>query len=273
MQYDRGCYAYVLDSERPRFEVPLTKQLQGDPMLKPKILLVDDVKVFLEVQKEFLRPSPVRVLTAKTGVEAMETVRNERPDLVVMDVKMPEMDGITCCAAIKGDPSLRSTKVVLFSSDGSHEIVESARRAGCDRFLQKPVFGRDFLNMARTFIPVIERRRPRIPCRVPVTVQADGAIFEGVSRDIGMNGIYVATEGVVEPGIEVVASFRLPTNTYAMTMARGRVAWINPSGKLQNPELPAGFGIEFREITGEGLSHLRFCELTEFVNRHAVADS
>lgn len=242
-------------------------------MLKPKILLVDDVKVFLEVQKEFLRPSPVRVMTAKNGVEALGLVREERPDLVVMDVEMPEMDGITCCAEIKGDPVLSSTPVILLSSNGSHDVIESSRRAGCDKFLQKPVFGRDFLNMAHSFLPIIERRRPRVPCRVPVTVQVEGAIIEGVSRDIGMNGLFVASEGKVEQWSEVVTSFTLPTNSYALTVARGRVAWTNSPREPQRSDLPTGFGIEFREITGEGVSHLRFCELTEFVNGRLAPES
>jgi CheY-like chemotaxis protein len=236
----------------------------------PKILLVDDVKVFLEIQKEFLRLSPVQVLMAKNGAEALEVARKEKPDLVVMDVEMPEMDGITCCNAIKKDAQLQSIPVVLISSDGSQEITESSYRAGCEKFLKKPVFGREFLNMAYSFIPVVERRRPRVPCNVPVTVQIDGRTFDGITRDIGMNGLYVASDVEVEQGDEVVTSFRLPTNTYAVTVARGRVAWTNVPGPAQRIDLPAGFGVEFREITGEGVSHLRFCELTEFVNGYPV---
>ncbi|HEX8960912.1 MAG TPA: response regulator [Geobacteraceae bacterium] len=241
-------------------------------MFKAKILLVDDVKVFMDVQKEFLRPSPVQVLMAKSGTEALETVRKERPGLVVMDVKMPEMDGITCCRAIKEDAELCSVRVVLTSSDGGHEIVDASDGAGCDRFMQKPVFGREFLNMVHSFLPVIERRRPRVACRVPVTVQVDGRTIEGITRDIGMNGLYIVSEDEVEAGSDVVASFRLPTSSYAVTVARGRVAWTNPPGTVQRGDLPAGFGVEFREITGEGVSHLRFCELTEFINDRAVSE-
>lgn len=241
-------------------------------MRKAKILLVDDVKVFLEVQKEFLKPSPVQVLTAKNGSEALEIARNERPDLVVMDVEMPEMDGIECCAAIKNDPVLGSTPVILLSSTSCQDVVESSYKAGCDKFLQKPVYGREFLNLAHSFLPVVERRRPRVPCRVPVALQCEGVTFQGMTRDIGMNGVYVASEAKVEQGSEIVASFRLPTNAYAMTVARGRVAWVNHAREQIRTDLPAGFGVEFREITGEGVSHLRFCELTEFVNSYKPSE-
>lgn len=241
-------------------------------MFKAKILLVDDVKVFLEVQKEFLRPSPVKVLMAKNGAAALEVVRKEKPDLVVMNVEMPVMDGITCCRLIKGDAQLRSIPVILISSDGSQEVADASHRAGCEMFLKKPVFGREFLNMAHAFVPAVERRRPRVPCRVPVTVQVDGRTFEGITWEIGMNGLYVVAEGDVAQGSDVVTSFRLPTNTYAVTVARGRVAWTNPPDALSPTALPAGFGVEFREITGEGVSHLRYCELTEFVNGYVVPE-
>ncbi len=234
-------------------------------MFKAKILLVDDVKVFLDIQKEYLRPSPVRILTAKNGAEALETARHEKPDLVVMDVQLPEMDGIECCAAIKGDPVLGATPVILLSSNGNPEVIESSLQAGCTRFLQKPVLARTFLNVAHSILPMIERRRPRVLCRVPVTVETSGVVVEGTSCDVSMNGMYVATGREVAPGSEVVVSFRLPTNSEAMTVIRGRVAWAYPP-EQQVLARPAGFGVEFREIVGAGVSQLRFYELSDFIH-------
>lgn len=236
-----------------------------------KILLVDDVKVFLEVQKEFLRPSPVRVLTASNGAEALESAREEKPDLVVMDVEMPVMDGITCCAAIKEDPCLSSTPVILLSSNGSHEVIESSQKARCDSFLHKPLFGRDFLNIVHSFLPIIERRRPRVPCRVPVTVQVGRAVFQSISRTISLSGICLETDREVELESETTVSFKLPNSASDKTVAWGRVAWVNPPRNPQSPDLPSGFAVEFREIIGEGESHLRLSELSEFINCRVLA--
>jgi len=234
-------------------------------MFKAKILLVDDVKVFLDIQKEYLRPSPVRILTAKNGAEALETARYEKPDLVVMDVQLPEMDGLECCAAIKGDPLLSATPVILLSSNGNPELVEACLQAGCTRFLQKPVLARTFLDEAHAILPMIERRRPRVLCRVPVTVEADGLVVEATSCDVSMNGMYVATGRKVASGSEAVVSFRLPTSSEAMTVIRGQVAWAYPP-EQQVLARPAGFGVEFREIVGAGVSQLRFYELSDFIH-------
>ena len=69
-----------------------------------KILLVDDVKLLLEVQKKYLSASLIQILTACDGHEALEVAGKERPDLIIMDNYMPRMDGITCCRLIKQKP-------------------------------------------------------------------------------------------------------------------------------------------------------------------------
>ena len=239
-------------------------------MSKATILLVDEVKILLEVLKEFLRLSPVRVITGN-GAEALEIARRERPDLIVMDVNMPVKDGLTHCAVIKGDHNLKSTPVIMLSASADPAIREMCRRAGCDGFLTKPVLGRSFLNLLHSFLPVVERSKTRVPCSTPVTVKLGGAVLSGVSRDIGMGGLYVEANGNVSIDDEVVVSFRVPVNTYALTVVRGRVAWINRKPATRGEMFAEGFGVEFQEILGEGLNRLRFCELSGFVNGGEVS--
>jgi len=139
-------------------------------MSETKILLVDDVKIFLEIQKDFLRFSPVQILTAYNGIEALRTAALERPHLIVMDVNMPQMDGVTCCKAIREDPVLHSTPAILVITRSGQDDMESYKSAGCNAILHKPLQRREFLNMAYNFLPAIERREPRVSCRMPVTV-------------------------------------------------------------------------------------------------------
>ncbi len=239
-------------------------------MSRSTILLVDEVKILQEVLKEFLRLSPVRVLTAERGAAALELAQRERPDLIVMDVNMPVMDGLTHCALIKGDHALKATPVIMLTGSADPATVAMCRRAGCDGILTKPVLGRSFLNVLHSFIPAIERRKPRIHCRVPVSVRTGGAVLSGESRDIGMGGLYVATEGDVAKDSEVVVSFRVPAKTYALTVIRGRVAWVNAVAGPLGKEEPKGFGVEFQEIIGEGLNRLRFSELSAYINGHDI---
>src|SRR6185369_2073121 len=78
-----------------------------------KILLVDDVRLLLDIQKRFLASSQVRILTAGDGAEALEIVRLEHPDLIIMDKYMPKMNGLDCCVAIKADQSIAHIPVIM----------------------------------------------------------------------------------------------------------------------------------------------------------------
>ncbi len=234
-------------------------------MQRSKILLVDDVTLFLEMEKGFLQSSPVQILTAHNGEAALEIIRNEMPDLVLLDLNMPVMDGITCCSIIKADPFLKSIPVIIISNASREEDREICRQAGCDDFIAKPLDGRLFLEKTRRFIPSIERREIRVPCRMSVNAIINGINITGESLDISMHGLYLATNEVVAKGQAAAVSFRLPYANSPLYLARSRVAWLNSTPRKSKPNLPDGIGIQFIEITGEGLSMLRVNELRAFL--------
>ena len=126
-------------------------------MSLPRILLVDDVRLFLELEKSFLHLAQVELLTAANGEEALAIIRRERPDLVFLDLYMPVLDGAACCVAIKGDPEVAATPVVMVTSGGKPDEVEQCRTAGCDGLLTKPVDRSAFLDTVSRFIPSFNR--------------------------------------------------------------------------------------------------------------------
>lgn len=237
-------------------------------MFKTEILLVDDAKIFLDIQKDFLRYSPVQIITAYNGIEALERARQKRPNLVVMDVSMPHLDGVSCCKAIKAEPALSSTPVILVSTNSGHDDIVSYQNAGCCAILHKPLQRREFLNKLFAFLPVIERREPRVPCAMPVTIETDTGTFTGICRDIAMNGLYVVTDHDMKSACEIVLSFKLPNWDNTVTIARGRIAWRNNAEKDADTGLPRGFGVEFLEISGEDGVIARHNHLMAFLMAH-----
>jgi two-component system cell cycle response regulator len=233
-------------------------------MNRPTILLVDDTRLLLEIGKSFLESSPVRVLTAQNGEEGLALMKTELPDLVVLDQNMPKMTGAACCAAMRRDPALKGIPVIMISSACSREDLEEFGNAGCNDFMAKPLDRATFLGKVRRFLPGIERRGERVPCRMPVVMTAGGKTFSGMSMDLSR--LYVASDEPVKPGEILAIRFFLPgeTGDPAIT-ARCRVAWINEGRKPSNPHYPAGCGLEFLEITGEGLSILRKNEIGTFL--------
>lgn len=220
-------------------------------MPTPKILLVDDTRLFLELEKNFLRLSPVHVMTASNGVEALEVARKERPSIIFMDLHMPLMDGATCCKAMKADPELRGIPVIMVTSAGKEEDLRQCMEAGCDDYLTKPVDRHLFLEKGRKFLSGIDRRQVRVPCAATVNFRAHNLSFSGVSADISIGGIFVATDYDLEPKTPVELTFALPDSDCPLREIKGSVAWRNG---LENPVkagMPPGFGVEFTDLRKE----------------------
>lgn len=226
-------------------------------MEKRKILLVDDVSLILEIEKSFLRNSPVRIFTAHNGEEALEIVKNDRPDLIFMDLNMPKMDGAACCATIKADDQLCSIPVVMVTTAGKNEDRELCWKAGCDDFITKPIDRRLFLEKGRKFLPDIDRREPRVPFGAKVSIRDDGDVLAGVIADISVGGLYVIAEGAVGKDGMVALSFPLPPDSPELVEVHGRIAWQNSKSERKKPMLPVGFGVEFTEVAEQTIEAIQ----------------
>lgn len=102
------------------------------------IVMAEDSRMQARVLEQALQSRGYVVLWGRTGVEALELVRRHRPTLVVSDVEMPEMDGHELCRAIKADPGLRSTPVLLLTSLAKTSDILTGLRNGADAYVTKP---------------------------------------------------------------------------------------------------------------------------------------
>jgi CheY-like chemotaxis protein len=207
--------------------------------------------MFLEIQKGFLKMSIIQIMCARDGCEALAIVKREPPDLIVMDLHMPVMNGAECCAAIKGNPDLSSIPVIMATAAGKEEDHELCRRAGCDGLLTKPFDRALYLDMVRCYIPELDRREKRIPVSTKIRFQAFRVVMTGIVLDLSIRGAYVSTEYELDEGTEVTFAFSLPGDPGAVVQAKGRVCWKNNGAKRMKMDYPPGFGMEFSAF-GEG---------------------
>jgi len=101
-----------------------------------KVLVVDDALFTRKVLKEILENEGCEVIEASNGKEAVDKFRLERPDLVLLDVSMPDMDGLTTLQAIKGIDE--NAKVIMVSAMGQTSTVQEAMKFGACDFIVKP---------------------------------------------------------------------------------------------------------------------------------------
>lgn len=222
------------------------------------ILLVDDVKMFIEIQKDFLKCSCAEILTATDGEEALDVVTTRRPDLVFMDLQMPKMDGAACCRAIKSDHRLMRIPVVMVTTKGKEEDVKKCYSAGCDDFLTKPLDRDHYLETARRFLPDIDRREKRLPLAVNGIIKNSAESLSCLLHDISLGGAFVITDYFGMPGHVIQISFTLPDGT--LIECHGRIAWMNRVIST----IPRGFGVKFSLLASHAKEALaRFIKASE----------
>ena len=106
---------------------------------KPTILLVDDDPDIREFVTFNLAKEGYNMVTAKDGAEGVEAVKKHRPDLVLLDVMMPGMDGIEACEAIRTNPNIASTLIAFLSARGEDYSQVAGFDAGADDYITKPI--------------------------------------------------------------------------------------------------------------------------------------
>ena len=115
------------------------------------ILVVDDTASNIDIVLEIIGELD-DVAVALDGEEALEIIAEDKPDLILLDIVMPGIDGFEVCRRIKGDPSTEGIPVVFLSGNGSSEEKSKAEELGASGFLTKPIDAEKLLETVKTFI-------------------------------------------------------------------------------------------------------------------------
>ena len=121
-------------------------------MSAKKILVVDDSLTSLMWQRMILVQEDYQVVTAKDGREGVASAIAARPDLILMDVTMPNMDGIEACRAIRANPATRDVPVVMVATKTALKLLEASADCGHDDYILKPFERSDLLAKVRRFL-------------------------------------------------------------------------------------------------------------------------
>ena len=116
---------------------------------RPCVLLVDDYPDAREMYSEYLQYSGFDVIEAGNGIEALQQAAERSPDIILMDLSLPVMDGWEATRRLKADRRTAGIPVVALTGHALAGISEGARRAGCDAFVTKPCLPEDLVKEIR----------------------------------------------------------------------------------------------------------------------------
>ncbi len=118
----------------------------------PVVLVVDDNPQNLELLLAYLEDVRCRTIAATNGPDALESVRQNSPDLILLDVMMPRMSGFEVCRRIKSDPNTEAIPIIMVTALNEIGDIERAINSGTDDFLSKPVNKWELVTRVRTML-------------------------------------------------------------------------------------------------------------------------
>lgn len=121
--------------------------------MSKRILVVEDHEDNRRIMRDLLTSSGYEVIEAVTGIEGVTAAENHRPDLILMDIQLPGIDGYEATRQIKANPNLQKVPIIVVTSYALSGDDVKAFEAGCDAYVAKPFSPRDLLAKIREYVP------------------------------------------------------------------------------------------------------------------------
>lgn len=119
---------------------------------KMKVLIVDDEPLNVDYIEQRLEDLNYEIITAADGQEALNKIKSDHPDLILLDLMMPVLDGFAVLSEVKADPSLRDTPVIIISADHDSKSIVRGIKQGADDYLTKPVNAELLVKKVKDFL-------------------------------------------------------------------------------------------------------------------------
>ncbi len=128
-------------------------------MPKGTLLVIEDNPKNMKLVRDLLQIGRYQVFEATDAESGIKLAREHQPDVILMDLKLPGMDGLSATRIIRADAELKDTTIAALTAHVMQGIEEKARRAGCDEFIPKPIDTRSFLD---TISELLEKSRQQV---------------------------------------------------------------------------------------------------------------
>jgi two-component system chemotaxis response regulator CheY len=212
-----------------------------------QILIVEDEPMLREIYRDELQEGGAVVFEASNGIEALEVLKTKQFDLIITDLNMPKMDGVTLLKEIQ--KAELHTKTIIVFTGRSDLIRHSPYRRGATAVFDKPMAMGEIATLVKKIIdPTSNRKHPRLIPQNPLSIEIHhlGATITMLIHDISEGGFFIENESVIlGKGMPIQFKFSSPLDKSAAVSGEGIVVWGHANYCYS--KVP-GFGIEIKTI-------------------------
>ena len=115
------------------------------------VMIVEDNELNMKLFNDLLRANGYATLPMRNGYEALDALKEHRPDLIIMDIQLPEISGLDITRQLKADPDLKAIPVVAVTAFAMRGDEQRIRAEGCEAYLSKPISVQSFLDTVRKY--------------------------------------------------------------------------------------------------------------------------
>jgi two-component system, cell cycle response regulator DivK len=142
----------VMMRSTPESKFPCSSNRAADGAMSKTVLIVEDNELNMKLFRDLLEAHGYATLQTRNGIEALSLARDHRPDLILMDIQLPEVSGLDVTKWLKEDDELRQIPVIAVTAFAMKGDEERIREGGCEAYISKPITVSMFLDTIRQFI-------------------------------------------------------------------------------------------------------------------------
>jgi len=217
-----------------------------------RMIIVDDVNTFIQHNQTLLSRKTFELLTVTSGHEALFRARNDHPDLMILHLYMPDINGDAVCRELKSDSTTKHIPILIITAQGDEEHCKLAADAKCDGCIAKPIQKEDLVTAAEKHLGIPPRKHHRVRTLIPCSITDEDGKREGTILNLTPEGVLIKTEPAPWLGdiIKVDLSHDVMGKAVSLQMA---VRWTNEAGGL----CTSGAGCEFIAAPPEVLEWIK----------------
>ncbi len=207
-----------------------------------KILLATSPKTLIDTEKGILNRTDLKIFTTTSGKEALSIHRDEKVDLAILELEMPEINGDTLCSIIRKDDELKKVSLIIICNNNLSDMKRYSK-CRANSYIAIPINPVILMEKVSELINISERKSYRVILNASVNGQHMNQSFLCYSRDISSSGILIETDKVLAAGDTILCSFYLRNS---IIISEGKV--VRSDKKTIESDINQ-YGINFSDLT------------------------